>query len=157
MLSAPAPTCWPHRKHCSRIPRRSMTAASRWAAISSVMGSALTISREGALPRVFSLAPAVNADLTDFNAANAPFPGGAANPLNYPAQLVVMGNGQGFSSEKPAFWPSRRRVRARQPYPMVRGRFLEGETESHRDIRTRYVHDTGRTDSDLGPIGCNQG
>src|SRR5450432_703695 len=30
-------------------------------------------------------------------------PGGAANPLNYPAQTVVLGNGQGFSSAKSAF------------------------------------------------------
>jgi hypothetical protein len=57
----------------------------------------------GGFAKFFSLAPTVNADLGDFNPLNAPFAGGAANPLNYPASLVFMGNGQGFASEKPAF------------------------------------------------------
>ena len=34
-------------------------------------------------------------------AANGPFPGGAGNPLNYPVELVFLGNGQGFPTEQP--------------------------------------------------------
>ena len=37
------------------------------------------------------------------NSGNCPFAGGNGNPLNYPADNVTFGNGQGFSSEKPAF------------------------------------------------------
>jgi hypothetical protein len=110
----------------------------------------------GGFAKFFSLAPTVNADLTDFNAANAPFPGGAANPLNYPAQLVVMGNGQGFSSEKPAFG-----LPGGGLGPDNRIQWYVGDSWKVKPNLTvtyglRYVHDTGRTDSDLGPIGCNQ-
>jgi hypothetical protein len=64
----------------------------------------------GGFAKFFSLAPTVNtngpadcsATVTTNCIANI-FPGGDANPLNYPASLVFMGNGQGFSSEKPAF------------------------------------------------------
>jgi hypothetical protein len=110
----------------------------------------------GGFAKFFALAPVVNADLSDFNAANAPFPGGINNPLNYPASLVVMGNGQGFSSEKPAFgFPGGGLG------PDNRIQFYLGDSWKLRPNLTvnyglRYVHDTGRTDSDLAPIPCSQ-
>src|SRR6266853_2088616 len=110
----------------------------------------------GGFAKFFALAPTVNAQLTDFNPANQPFAGGAANPLNYPASLVFMGNGQGFSSEKPAFG-----LPGGGLGPDNRIQFYVGDSWKVRPNLTltygvRYVHDTGRTDSDIAPIPCSQ-
>lgn len=51
----------------------------------------------------FGLAPRLRGLITDSGiAASGPFSGGAENPLNYPAKQIVLGNGLGFFSEKPA-------------------------------------------------------
>lgn len=110
----------------------------------------------GGFAKFFALAPTVNSDLSAFDPANAPFPGGAANPLNYPAETVIMGNGQGFSSEKPAFG-----LPGGGLGPDNRTQWYIGDNWKFRPNLTilyglRYVHDTGRTDSDLGPIPCSQ-
>jgi hypothetical protein len=109
----------------------------------------------GGFAKFFALAPTVNATLGDFDPAVTPFPGGAGNPLNYPANFVFMGNGQGFSSEKPAFGlpggglgPDNRF----QAYMGDSWKILQNLTLTY---GLRYVHDTGRTDSDIGPIGCS--
>lgn len=98
------------------------------------------------------------ADLNDPAAlaaiTNGPFPGGTANPLNYPVHTLFLGNGQGFNTERPAFG-----------YP-AGGQFDHrlslyfGDTWKIRSNLTltagiRYNRDTGRTDSDLGPIPCS--
>jgi len=104
----------------------------------------------GGFAEFLGLAPAVNAptNATTFNV----FPGGAANPLNYPVDNVTLGNGQGFSSEKPAFgfpggglgpdnrisWYVGDSWKARPNFTVTAG--------------VRYVRDTGRTDSDIPPI-----
>jgi hypothetical protein len=115
----------------------------------------------GGFAKFFALAPSVNADPTDptapaFNPLNAPFPGGINNPLNYLANFVFMGNGQGFSSEKPAFG-----LPGGGLGPDNRIQAYIGDTWKifpHLTLTfgLRYVHDTGRTDSDLGPIPCSQ-
>ena len=69
---------------------------------------------------------------------------------------MVLGNGQGFSSEKPAFG-----LPAGGLGPDNRTQFYIGDQWKIRPNLTinygvRYVHDTGRTDSDLGPIPCSQ-
>jgi hypothetical protein len=82
-------------------------------------------------------------------------PGGQteqACPLNYVADELLIGNGQGFDSEKPAFG---------QPFggigPDNRFAFYVGDSwkiKSNLTLTygTRYVRDTGRTDSDLPAI-----
>lgn len=122
----------------------------------------------GGFAKFFALAPTVNSNgavtcgtivhgtpVTTDCIGNA-FPGGAANPLNYPADLVFMGNGQGFSSEKPAFG-----LPGGGLGPDNRIQFYGGDTWKVLPNLTltyglRYVRDTGRTDSDLGPIPCSQ-
>jgi len=77
---------------------------------------------------------------------------GAANPLNYAPVVVVLGNGQGFSTEKPAFGfpagglgPDNRFG----IYASDTWRLLPNFTVS---FGLRYDRDTGRTDSDLAGI-----
>jgi hypothetical protein len=104
----------------------------------------------GGFAEFLGLAPAVGAPstATPFNV----FPGGASNPLNYPVTNVTLGNGQGFSSEKPAFgFP------AGGLGPDNRVSWYVGDSwKVHPNVTLtvglRYVRDTGRTDSDLGPI-----
>ncbi len=106
--------------------------------------------RGGGLAAFLGLAPAVNAPVnaTAFNV----FPGGAANPLNYPADNVTLGNGQGFSSAQSAFGFAGGGLG-----PDNRLSFYFGDSWKVKPNFTvtaglRYVRDTGRTDSNLGPL-----
>jgi hypothetical protein len=67
----------------------------------------------GGFADFFGTAPRVTFDTTSSNcgsgtesclafAAAGPYPSGSANPLNYPVNRIVVGNGQGFSTENPA-------------------------------------------------------
>jgi hypothetical protein len=104
----------------------------------------------GGLAAFLGLAPAVNAP-TNATPANI-FPGGASNPLNYPADNVTLGNGIGFFSSEPAFgFP------AGGTGPDDRFSWYIGDSWKARPNLTvtaglRYVRDTGRTDSALGPL-----
>ncbi len=107
----------------------------------------------GGFASFLKLGPAVSAGVTDCTPGPLlPFPGGCNNPLNYPANTVQLGNGQGFSSEIPAFgFP------AGGFGPDNRLSFYFGDSWKVRPNLTltyglRYVRDTGRSDSDLGPI-----
>jgi hypothetical protein len=91
------------------------------------------------------LAPAVSALATT-----------ETNPLNYTADNVVLGNGQGFSSELKAFG-----LPAGGIGPDNRISLYFGDTWKFRPNLTingglRYQRDTGRTDSDLAPTPCSQ-
>ncbi|HEY6251585.1 MAG TPA: carboxypeptidase regulatory-like domain-containing protein [Candidatus Angelobacter sp.] len=109
----------------------------------------------GGFAKFLALGPAVSSPLptaTNGVVVSNLFPGGATNPLNYPVQTVVLGNGQGFSSEKPAF-----NLPGGGLGPDNRIEWYVGDSWKIKPNLTltyglRYVHDTGRTDSDLGPL-----
>ena len=110
----------------------------------------------GGFASFFGLAPTVNSDPTAFDPTNAPFGGGASNPLNYPALLVIMGNGLGFSSEKPAFGLPGGGLGPDNRIMLYGGDSWKIKPNLTVNFGLRYVHDTGRTDSDLAPIPCSQ-
>jgi len=115
----------------------------------------------GGLAEFLGLAPAVGSpslqagvDLACVTLNDCPFPGGNANPLNYPVTNVTLGNGQGFSSEKPAFG-----LPGGGLGPDNRLSFYFGDSwkvipNLTISLGLRYVRDTGRTDSDIGPIAA---
>jgi hypothetical protein len=106
----------------------------------------------GGYAKFFSLAPQVVTNVNPGDAAFAatgPYPGGAGNLLNYPVDVVVIGNGQGFSTTQAAFgFPAGglgpdNRLGA---YIADTWKMLPNFTVN---LGLRYVRDTGRTDSDL--------
>jgi hypothetical protein len=99
--------------------------------------------------------PSVNAPIgATFTCGGACLPGGVANALNYPAVNVLLGNGQGFETEKSSFgFPGGGLG------PDNRIGFYFGDSwKLMRNLTMtyglRYVRDTGRTDSDLAPISA---
>ena len=108
----------------------------------------------GGFASFLALAPAVGSGIADCAGACLTLPGGASNPLNYPANNVTLGNGQGFDSEIPAFgFP------AGGSGPDNRISAYFGDAWKVKPNLTlsygiRYVRDSGRTDSDLGPISA---
>lgn len=108
----------------------------------------------GGFASFFGIAPAVR---SHFNAANealaatGPFSGGITNPLNYPTDVVEMGNGEGCFTEIPQFGQS-----CGGQYDS-RFEWYVGDSWKVRPNLTfmyglRYNRDTGRTDSDLAAI-----
>ena len=114
-------------------------------------GGGLNHLQGGGFAKFFGLAPAVGASV----ASCAALPSvctDPSNPLKYPVQTVIMGNGQGFSTEKSAFG-----LPAGGLGPDDRLSAYFGDSWKFRPNLTitaglRYVRDTGRSDSDLGPI-----
>jgi hypothetical protein len=104
----------------------------------------------GGFAKFFSINPQIINSGAATGLAAAPFgPGGASNPLNYTVQSATVGNGQGFSTELPAFG---------YPFgglgPDNRLGLYIGDTWKLKPNLTvtaglRYDRDTGRTDSDL--------
>jgi hypothetical protein len=92
---------------------------------------------------------------TELAASFGPFPGAASNPLNYPATVAVIGNGQGFFSEIPAFGlPGGGRADTR--LSAYFGDLWKLKPNFTLSYGLHYVRDTGRTDSDIAPIPCSE-
>jgi hypothetical protein len=106
----------------------------------------------GGFASFLKLAPAVSANTTDCNATCLALPGGAANPLNYPANSVILGNGVGFATEIPRF-----NFPAGGTGPDYRTSGYIGDAWKVKPNLTltyglRYVRDTFRSDADLPPV-----
>ncbi len=84
-------------------------------------------------------------------AANGPFPGGSANPLNYPLEVLGLGNGLGYFSEKPQLgFPHGGFLLQRLGIYVADNWKLKSNLSA--TVALRYGRTTGRSDSDLGPI-----
>ena len=111
----------------------------------------------GGFAKFLGLAPAVgspNATPLCVGAGNCPFPGGAGNPLNYPVTNVNLGNGQGYSSEKAAFGLPGGGLGPDNRISWYVGDSWKIKPTFTLTLGLRYVRDTGRTDSDIGPIAA---
>jgi len=79
------------------------------------------------------------------------FPGGGANPLNYTVRTLTLGNGQGFSTEKPGFGlPGSGQQDTR--FQWYIGDSWKVKPNFTLTYGLHYVRDTGRADSDLPAI-----
>jgi len=118
----------------------------------------------GGFASFFGLAPAVRAQFTavhdstgaliggtEFQAQNGPLPGGASNPLNYPAHRITVGNGQGCFTEIPEFGsPCGGQFDTR--FQWYLGDSWKIKPNLTLSYGIRYNRDTGRSDSDLQAV-----
>ncbi len=102
----------------------------------------------GVAPQVSWLA---NSDNINF-AATGPFPGGSSNPLNYPVQDLVVGNGQGYQTSKPALGFPAGGLGPDNRIGLYIGDVWKIKPNLTMTVGLRYDRDTGRTDSDLPAI-----
>ena len=105
----------------------------------------------GSGPSVFSTSLQQGQDLPCVTDGNCPFSGGNSNPLNYPVQAVIMGNGQGFSSAKSAFGFPGGGLGPDNRLSLYFGDTWKLRPNFTLSLGLRYVRDTGRTDTELGP------
>jgi hypothetical protein len=84
-----------------------------------------------------------------------PYPGGATNPLNYKMTSLLLSNGQGFFTEQSAFGlPAGGQQDDR--FAFYLGDSWKVKPNFTLTYGVRYSRDTGRADSDLAPITCDQ-
>ena len=73
-------------------------------------------------------------------------------PLNWTADELIIGNGQGYPSEKPAFGAPFGGLGPDNRFSFYVGDSWKIKTNFTLTYGVRYTHDTGRTDSDLAAI-----
>src|SRR5581483_5958435 len=78
--------------------------------------------------------------------------GGASNPLNYPVERLTVGNGLGFNTEHPALGFPAGGLGPDNRFGIYIGDSWKIRPNFTISAGLRYDRDTGRTDSDLGPI-----
>jgi hypothetical protein len=111
----------------------------------------------GGFASFFGIAPLLEAGVFTgpVIAGNPPMPGGnPADPTAYPLLGAILGNGQGFFTEKPNFgFPGGGQSDHRfQAYVGDSWKVKPNFTFTY---GLRYNRDTGRSDSDLAPIPCS--
>jgi hypothetical protein len=111
-------------------------------------GAGLNHLQGGGFAAFLGSAPAVGAP-SNATTTNT-FPGGAGNPLNYPALTVVLGNGEGFSSAKSAFGFPGGGLGPDNRLSLYFGDSWKIKPNFTLTLGLRYARDTGRTDSELG-------
>lgn len=85
-------------------------------------------------------------------AGSGPFAGGAANPLNYPADSVTIANGLGYSTTKPALGFPAGGLGPDNRLLLYLGDTWKIKRNFALTYGLRYERDTGRTDTQYGSI-----
>lgn len=123
-------------------------------------GISYTLIRGGGYAKFQSIAPVVLADIGDVEqdfadnscGGGAPcFPGGRTNPLNYPVEFALIGNGLGFLTERPAFGFPLGGISDNR-LGIYAGDNWKVKPNFTLSYGLRYGRDTGRTNSDLPAI-----
>jgi hypothetical protein len=108
----------------------------------------------GGFASFLKLGPAVSAGTGACDATCLALPGGDTNPLNYPADTVTLANGQGFSSLKSAFGFPGGGLGPDNRISWYIGDSWKIKPNFTLTYGLRYVRDTGRSDSDTGPLAA---
>ena len=87
-------------------------------------------------------------------ANSGPYAGGSANPLNYPVTRLRVGNGQGYSTLEPALGFPAGGLGPDNRIGLYVGDSWKIKPNLTLTLGLRYDRDTGRSDSDLGPVTC---
>jgi len=103
----------------------------------------------GGFASFLKLGPAVSAEASACSGTC-----GAANPLNYPANTVQLGNGVGYATEVPAFGFPAGGTGPDNRLSAYIGDAWKIKPNLTLNYGLRYVRDTWRSDSDLGPISA---
>ncbi|HEY2461019.1 MAG TPA: hypothetical protein VGI16_09430 [Candidatus Acidoferrum sp.] len=113
-------------------------------------GASLNHIQGGGFAKFFSINPLLINSGAETGLAAVPFAaGGDTNPLNYTVQTAIIGNGLGFSTEKPAFGFPFGGLGPDNRLGLYIGDSWKARPNLTVTVGLRYDRDTGRTDSDL--------